>query len=59
MQTNLLKWLQPVDTNEPDVVGLHFNGYVWEYAYVPLGIYPYGPSDCIVREWFHPSEGWQ
>jgi hypothetical protein len=58
MQTNLSRWFT-IDTNEPDIKGLHFNGYVWEYAFVPYGIYPVSPSDCIVREWFHPSEGWK
>ena len=58
MQTNLNRWIF-IDTNEPDIEGLRFNGYVWEYAFAPSGVYPFGPSDCIVREWFHPTEGWE
>lgn len=57
IQTNLNHWIYP-DTNEPEPYGLHFNGYVWEYAFAPLGMLPNSPTDILVREWFHPSEGW-
>jgi hypothetical protein len=58
MQTNLSRWIF-IDANEPSIMGLHFNGYVWEYVFVPSELYYAGPSDCIVIEWFHPSEGWE
>lgn len=48
-----------VNKNEPDIVGLHWNGYVWEYDYLPEGVYPKNPSEPIVRIWFHQSEGYR
>jgi hypothetical protein len=57
-QTSLFRWCKPIDTNEPGPRGLHYNGYVWEYCFLPDGVYPISPLECIVRKWFHPSEGW-
>lgn len=58
-QKTIPHYMNPITSEEPGDRGLYFNGYCWEYNYLPEGIFPaarQGPKNKHilgpVRIWF-------